>query len=48
MKQICYLLIILAVLSIVTDLFIAHEVDRIREEIVEIRKDYSYDPKDVK
>ena len=46
-----YVLCIIAVwgtYSFAVDLLIAHEIDSIREEITQLRKVFSYDPKDAK
>ena len=47
-NSILYFMILLAAVSVVSDLVIAHKVDSIKQEITELRKDFSYDPKDAK
>lgn len=47
-NSILYFMILLAVISTVSDLLIAHSVDSIRQDIVELKKEFSYDPKDAK
>jgi hypothetical protein len=43
MKEVLALLIVVILL-----IFMQQEIDGVRAEIVEIKKDYSYDPKDAK
>ncbi len=47
-KSILYIIAIWAAYSVSVDLMIAHKVDSIKQEITELRKDFSYDPKDAK
>ena len=47
-KYVLCIIAICAVYSGAVDLMISHKIDRVRQDIVELKKEFSYDPKDAK
>jgi len=48
MSHISIMAIIIILFSVVNTFFLAAQIKDIKKEIVEIKKDYSYDPRDAK